>query len=252
MDKRNNTFRITILSLILFIIPSITLGALTDNFESYSNGDLNGQGSWSGHTAYDVQDSVALEGLKSIVITSGGDLQITKTFTADTDGIQRFKLRSTAITRDQLIILRTGATNITSVGIQSSNLIINRSGGQDTIQVASNNTTYTIDIKFNCNDDTVQARVDEGTWTTLATTQNACTNIDTLVIQSDPSASSQYYDDFQDFAEAGGGTPQLSTGTTTPTHIKTITLLSFFSFWNIIITSSFILWIWHLFTQRQT
>ena len=54
-------------------IPFILFGlSLVDNFDSYSDGDLNGQGSWSGSTAFDVQTTIKHSGTKAIKCTEDG------------------------------------------------------------------------------------------------------------------------------------------------------------------------------------
>jgi len=39
---------------------------LNDNFDSYNDGDLNGQGGWSGSAVYDVQGAVVKAGTKAV------------------------------------------------------------------------------------------------------------------------------------------------------------------------------------------
>ena len=60
-----------------------------DNFNSYNDGNLNGQGGWSGHTGFQVQGTVVKEGAKGMIadMASGQDWAwITKIGTARADG----------------------------------------------------------------------------------------------------------------------------------------------------------------------
>ena len=45
--------------------------SLEDNFDSYTDGDLNGQGGWSGSSAYDVQGITVQAGAKAVVVVGG-------------------------------------------------------------------------------------------------------------------------------------------------------------------------------------
>jgi len=58
----------------------------TDNFNSYTDGDLTGQGSWSGSTAFDVQGTTVKEGAKAVEMLSVVDLEIEKAGDLTNDG----------------------------------------------------------------------------------------------------------------------------------------------------------------------
>ena len=67
---------------------------IIDDFNSYSNGNLNGQGGWSGNTAFQVQGTTVQEGAKAIANASGtNDVIITKSIGAYTSGIIGFAFR---------------------------------------------------------------------------------------------------------------------------------------------------------------
>lgn len=61
---------------------------LTDDFEAYTAGDLNGQGSWTGDAAFDVQTSVYHGGAKAVANTTstGSAIRIDKTGSEITAG----------------------------------------------------------------------------------------------------------------------------------------------------------------------
>lgn len=62
--------KITLIALILGFLcfAGVVLAAtiLEDDFNSYNDGDLNGQGSWAGNTVFDVQGILVYEGAKGI------------------------------------------------------------------------------------------------------------------------------------------------------------------------------------------
>lgn len=66
----------------------------TDDFNAYSAGDLNGQGSWAGSVQFDVQATVVKEGAKAVIGNAGGDYIISKSGTARTDGKKTFYFRT--------------------------------------------------------------------------------------------------------------------------------------------------------------
>ena len=47
---------------------------LDDDFDSYSDGDLNGQGNWLGDTDFDVQGVIKYSGTKAVKCSLGGTI----------------------------------------------------------------------------------------------------------------------------------------------------------------------------------
>ena len=85
--------------------PSGSVGGFTDNFNAYTNGDLNGQGSWSGSTGWDVQGTTVFEGAKAVMATTGGgDFTITRTFTPEASGSKYFAIRKTSNTNGKMFV----------------------------------------------------------------------------------------------------------------------------------------------------
>jgi len=74
--------------------------ALTENFNSYTDGDLVGQGSWTageGGTAnFDIQGSIVQEGAKAVINQTGANATVYKTFTTEETGEQEFYARPDA------------------------------------------------------------------------------------------------------------------------------------------------------------
>lgn len=136
--------------------PEQKFGAATwnDNFESYSTGDLNGQGDWSGDATYDVQTSVVYEGSKA-ASGSGSEGLILKSFDGLTSGSLYFAIRTSSVTTDGVYLrLYEGSTNIMGVGLgYPSGKTSYYSGGWQTYGNASSDTWYIYNIEF---DDTNQ------------------------------------------------------------------------------------------------
>ena len=86
-DIWNSSFSIINLNLLKI------MAAVTDNFDGYNDGDLNGQGSWTGGTSFDVQGTVKQAGTKA-VSGSGAAEEVTKAFSAGVaTGNQQFYMR---------------------------------------------------------------------------------------------------------------------------------------------------------------
>jgi len=93
----------------------------TDDFNSYNDGDLNGQGSWSGDTSFDVQTSVVFEGAKAISCASTSLVNILKTGTAQTAGVFYCYVRRTASNNGRsFVVLMEGTTIIDYYDINAS------------------------------------------------------------------------------------------------------------------------------------
>jgi hypothetical protein len=68
---------------------------LTESFDSYSDGDLNGQGSWSGDVQFDIQGTTTQSGAKAVTVTPGAAIRnIKKTGTAQNTGSQIIYMRA--------------------------------------------------------------------------------------------------------------------------------------------------------------
>ena len=78
-----------------------------DNFNSYNNGDLNGQGNWAGAVQFDVQGDVVREGAKAIKCsaTSGQNLLISKIGDLTPDGRITFYVRVSNTTYNYYLIM---------------------------------------------------------------------------------------------------------------------------------------------------
>ena len=173
------------------------------NFDDLTTGDLNGQDSWSGSTAWDVQTSVVQAGAKAIsCVGSSSNENITRTITATTSGHFIFYMRATHSGGTH-----TGSThrfrNASAIGrfevrfTQNSNNL--QLVGSSTITLVSGysiNTWYKIEIDYNTTTGVTRARVDDGAWSTDAGMASTG-DITELFFQTNdaPSPAGTYYFD---------------------------------------------------------
>lgn len=118
--------------LILFLVlPFTSYGAwvATDDFESYSNGDLNGQsggtgwsGAWSGSTAFDVQGTTVYEGTKAVKATNPNGVIDRILTTGTNSGTVYFALRRSGTTNDGTVDFRASGTNKIRISLNDNNI----------------------------------------------------------------------------------------------------------------------------------
>ncbi len=196
--------------------------ALVDNFESYSAGDLNGQGSWTGDTALDVQTSVVNSGSKAVSLVAGVDYKFCKaTFTAEGDGNQVFYIRKSIASAGNLMVRFFESTNL-KFYVQFDDVGDITLIGSSTIAIlvsnASANTWYKIEVQWQTSDNTVRGRVNDGTWSSYGAAMSAFTSIDGLDIGGGNAyqTASYYFDDFSEgiveksVSDIGGGIDAIS------------------------------------------
>jgi len=183
-----------------------------DNFNSYSDGDLNGESggsgwttAWSGNILYDVQGVTTYEGTKAVkIIEPTGDTteSISRDFTALTSGIVYVSIqRSTVADGGFHVVLREGASAQMHVRFGSDGNIsaYNQVAGYVVQQAYNANTWYRIGIEW---DNVGQANkwrmnIDEGAFSAWYTVQGATyTNVSRFAIDADSAtvAYSAYFD----------------------------------------------------------
>ncbi len=183
-----------------------------DNFDSYSDGDLNGEnggsnwsGAWSGDGEFDVQDGLIIEGTKTVKVThdSGNNFNMVRSFTALTVGLVYVTVRrSTNSNGNFYVILREGGTSRVFIRIGADgniSIFDNGIGDYQVIQAYSANTNYRIGIEFNNPSQANKARanVDNGTFTSWYTVNGGSyTNLDTIRFNATDSSSAvdAYFD----------------------------------------------------------
>ncbi len=143
----------------------------TDNFNSYTDGDLNGQGGWSGSVDFDVQGSVVKEGAKAVqLVGAAGGAEISKTGTEIATGKTSFYIRKTSITLGPGYSLEFGFRLNTTYRhggrFWGDKIQIEDGAGNNTADVAtglSANTWYLVEYEYTSTQH--RARVDGGSWT---------------------------------------------------------------------------------------
>ena len=139
--------------------------AVFDNFNSYSVGDLNGQGSWSGATAFKVEVGTVQEGANAISITTS-DGNIDKSFVSTvTDGVFSGYLRTGANGADSIQLrLCEGSTLIALMYFDTSGLAIHDGDGNFTYGSLSINTWYKCQMQWRSSDKKFRYQVDNAGW----------------------------------------------------------------------------------------
>jgi hypothetical protein len=144
----------------------------SDNFDSYSDGDLNGQGSWSGSTTMDVQGTTVQAGAKAIQSNNNGNGQIiTHAFTATggTPILSVYVRNNTANAQGAYSGISDSAGEGWYCVMKSDNTwyLTNPSAFSTTTAVGSGwsaNTWYKVEIQVDTANKRARARIDGGTW----------------------------------------------------------------------------------------
>lgn len=176
-------------------------GLFSDDFESYTNGDLNGQGYWSGDTTFDIQSSVYKTGSKAVQNTdnTGGWKVITGTSDSKTNGEVRVFCKRTTTGSYSGIRLMYGATLVASLYFYNDGYLKYYDTGLGSwtqIQAYSADTWYELKIQWRNSDGYIRYQIDNNGWTSWNNPVNAWSYVDGLELRhfSDDSATS-YFDD---------------------------------------------------------
>lgn len=144
-----------------------------DNFNSYIDGDLNGQDGWSGSATFDIQGTIYFDdgGTKAVEnLDTSGNFVMDKTGDAQTDGDNVCCMRSSSISSyggDFEFIIMTETTPVGAVGFMDNGEIKMRVGGDwPTIGSYLANTWYCIQMEWRSSDHYYRAKIGStGTWT---------------------------------------------------------------------------------------
>jgi hypothetical protein len=187
--------------------------AATDNFDSYSDGDLNSQNggtgwsaAWTGNTLYDVQGTVTKSGSKAIVLVdNGSEPEIGRKLTAVTDGSVHVSMRRNTTSVDsQGFWLTEGSTpteanRVCGVQFNASGNIIAVGSGSTTLQSYSADTWYDVDIQFDCATDKFRVSINGGEYSLWLDFRTTETQIDGVcfTMSNSGAASTNYWDDIR-------------------------------------------------------
>lgn len=177
---------------------------MTETFNSYTDGDLNGQGSWIATAEYDVQGVIVQEGTKAVKLISsaGGGATMVKSGPAVGTGDIRFFVRPDIVPASEsiLIFLFEGGSNV-QVGVRfngTSNAILAVSGASLGSWVATN--WYQVDIEWQTSDNTYRVAINGGAFSGWQA-GDAFTNLDKIYILSQASITG-YIDNISGAAAA--------------------------------------------------
>lgn len=203
-----------------------------EDFDSYSNGDLNGNNggtgwsaAWSGSGDYDVQSTTVLQGTKSIQQNgSGTEPEIARSLTASTtDGTMVYLTRRN-ITNGGVPVM-----NISESGARVCGVYFDTSAQIQAYGSASNvigsyaaDTTYQIAIQYDCGTDQFRVSIDGGaysSWYDFFTTETSLTGV--LIRFNAAGPDSQNFWDYIHAPAAGPATLE-SWDTVTKSTIETM------------------------------
>lgn len=159
---------------------------ILEDFNSLSNGNLNGQNSWSGDTSFQVQGSTVQEGAKSVQCSAGygSDQFISKNITARTSGIFGiyFRFSATGLYNESLT-LRSGTTSKFNVFIRNDACGLADGTGSQQQNLGTSqaiNTWHLCEIQIDQANNRARARLNGGSWSSYIT--YSFTSIDNIQI----------------------------------------------------------------------
>lgn len=141
----------------LLLVTSVLLHAAwtyEQGFEALTNGDINGQASWTGSALYDVQSSVACTGSKAmaLAIPAAAANMFRANDTETTTGSVYFQVRRSGTDDgDFTVIFREDSGNKINIkfGENGDIEIYNGSGYVDLLAGYSANVCYTLQVEWN-------------------------------------------------------------------------------------------------------
>ena len=163
-----------------------------EDFNAYDDGDLNGQGSWSGDVAFDVQGITVYEGAKAIKSTGTSDNIITKEGSLTSDGKVSWYTRFNANGYPGFQI-REGANARIFVGARGSGFASYQQqawywNGSDSVVFASNlaeNEWHLVEVEWRSSDWKARYQVDSQGWTVWDTNYGGWTSgVNTILLAS--------------------------------------------------------------------
>lgn len=186
--------------------------SLIDNFDTYNDGDLAGQGSWANPSGYssgdiEVQASVVRGGSKAMALIrtgTGSTERIAKAFTAETDGTQVFYFRFTNTTAAASVIINEGGVSGTPrlyiyITVVAGKFGYN-SGGLKSFADVSVDTWYKATVEWRTTPDKkFRVNINDGTWSDwLAPYSSWTTSLDTIMFDYAPQTGTgtHYFDTF--------------------------------------------------------
>mgnify|MGYP000950013211 CR=1 FL=1 len=177
------------------------MATLVDNFDSYSTGDLNGQGSWSGSTNWDVQNSVSQSSPNAAACSVTGS-DISKSMTATATGNEVFYIQcSTQAPGTNSSVRFNDQSSTFSFGIfmNDGGQIQGNGSGTDNLGAWSVDTWYKVEVEWRVSDTSYRARINDGAWSSWFNTATDFTTVDSTTLRSALGGAGTFYvDSFSD------------------------------------------------------
>ncbi len=187
----------------VFLFPHAVFAQLTDNFDSYTAGSLNGQGSWSGSTNYQVETSVNCSSSPNGVSDVTQNATISKSFTLHSTGTQRYYGRlSSVVVNVWTVKLTDAGVNVTDTRSNTGVIEYFAGGGFNTLGSVSANTCFFVDVKWDAGTGKCQYALNGGSFTSADTCLGTITHGIDGVVFDDVSGpvGTVYFDTFMDGA----------------------------------------------------
>lgn len=172
----------------------------TQDFDSLTTADLNGQDSWSADVQFDVQSSVVLQGTKSVACTpAGSNRDASRAITGVTDGGFSMIYRVSNATEGNGIVYISGAGGTACQIVWDSGTLKGYNGATlSNLASYSANTTYKLAFIFDCATDKYDVYLDDVKVADQFNFRNAQTSITSLNISSQAGAAGTiYFDDIK-------------------------------------------------------
>ena len=180
------------------------MAAITDNFEAYNNGNLSGQGNWTGDTDPQVQGGFVKSGSKAVSWPSNLDKQTHNIYAVpQAAGVQGFWLAFSDITAATGIgvWLKNGTDVICRLrNSVSGEININTGEGEFAVATGlSSSTYYHVYLEWDGATGKVRAKVGAGAWTDWYDGEVAFSEIDRFTIRCPGGGTNTaYLDDMTD------------------------------------------------------
>jgi len=165
--------------------------ALTENFNSYTDGDLNGQGSWVGNANFDIQGVVIQEGAKAVENLANANVSGLKSFTPTTQDGQQFYAKP-----------ETGSTGmITQINNAVGTVIsINHSTEADGAWHKYNVEWDGTRVRDAGGTGKYRIKIDDGSWTVWTDGAISFTTLDRINLKKGAELLYAYWDNFTEVA----------------------------------------------------
>lgn len=180
---------------------------LIDNFNSYNDGDLNGQGDWFGSTTFDVQGDVVQEGAKAVKNVGTGTEIIEKIGNQLAEGGIGCRMRITANNSAYAYFgIKENTLQCALINFDKDGNIYAYFGGEyyPSIGTYNANQWYFVQIQWRSSPShQVRYKVDDGEWTDWGTPyQDWTTGPDRVLLQiiNQVEGSTCYWDNINDIS----------------------------------------------------